>query len=70
MYCKLNQDLISDTPVIAIDEVKRFMSDCALAVGVPQSHAKALADLLAEADYRGHYSHGMNRLGRLPTWVV
>lgn len=33
------------------------------AVGTPRNHAEALGDLLVEADYRGHYSHGMNRLG-------
>lgn len=26
------------------------------------SHAQQMADLLVEADYRGHFSHGMNRL--------
>lgn len=26
------------------------------------SHAEVLADNLSMADYRGHYSHGLNRL--------
>lgn len=34
------------------------------AVGTPKEHASALADVLLEADRRGHYSHGLNRLGK------
>lgn len=33
-----------------------------VAVGTDPDHAQQLADTLAEADYRGHYSHGLNRL--------
>ncbi|XP_038054703.1 uncharacterized oxidoreductase YjmC-like isoform X2 [Patiria miniata] len=33
-----------------------------VAVGAKPSHAKDLATLLVCADYRGHFSHGMNRL--------
>ena len=38
------------------------MVDCFLKSNTNQENAQAMADLLAEADYRGHYSHGMNRL--------
>ncbi len=38
------------------------MIDCFTALKIPKSHAKQMADLLVEADYRGHFSHGMNRL--------
>lgn len=48
--------------IIPIDEVKRFIVDCFVAVKTPREHAEMMADLLASADYRGHYSHGMNRL--------
>ncbi|KAK9679663.1 Malate/L-lactate dehydrogenase [Popillia japonica] len=51
-----------DTPIIPLVEAKRFISECLQAVGTPRKHADAMGDLLAEADYRGHYSHGMNRL--------
>lgn len=34
-----------------------------IAVGTSRYAASALAELLTEADYRGHFSHGMNRLG-------
>ncbi|XP_018321510.1 uncharacterized protein LOC108734440 [Agrilus planipennis] len=58
-----NTTLINaDTPIISLDEVKRFIVDCMKAVGTPENHASELAELLADADYRGHYSHGMNRL--------
>ncbi|KAF2880771.1 hypothetical protein ILUMI_25399 [Ignelater luminosus] len=51
-----------DTPLVPLKESRRFITECMEAVGTPTSHAEALADLLVEADYRGHYSHGMNRL--------
>lgn len=38
------------------------MTDCFLKSKCSPENAKAMADLLAEADYRGHFSHGMNRL--------
>ncbi|MPC41114.1 uncharacterized oxidoreductase YjmC-like isoform X1 [Portunus trituberculatus] len=45
-----------------VEEVHRYMVDCMTAVGTPQAHAAALADVLVAADRRGHYSHGLNRL--------
>ena len=33
------------------------------AVGSPIEHSNQLADILITSDYRGHYSHGLNRLG-------
>ncbi|CAG9826511.1 unnamed protein product [Diabrotica balteata] len=48
--------------ITPLKEAKRFMIDCFKAVGCNQTHAEIVADNLLEADYRGHYSHGMNRL--------
>lgn len=48
--------------LVSIDETRRFMTDCFLRSKTSPENAKAMADLLAEADYRGHFSHGMNRL--------
>lgn len=31
-------------------------------MGAPKPNAEALAEILVQADYRGHYSHGMNRI--------
>ena len=33
-------------------------------VGTSKEHSLALANVLVAADYRGHYSHGLNRLGK------
>lgn len=48
--------------LVPIAETRRFMTDCFLKSKCSPENAKAMADLLAEADYRGHFSHGMNRL--------
>jgi LDH2 family malate/lactate/ureidoglycolate dehydrogenase len=48
--------------LVSIDETRRFMVDCFLKSKTSPENAKEMADLLAEADYRGHFSHGMNRL--------
>ncbi|XP_073824336.1 uncharacterized oxidoreductase YjmC isoform X1 [Musca autumnalis] len=48
--------------LVSVAESRRFMIDCFKAVNVPQDHAEQMADLLVAADYRGHFSHGMNRL--------
>jgi len=44
-------------------EVKRFVIDCMAAIGTSTKHGAALADTLVAADTKGHYSHGLNRLG-------
>lgn len=48
--------------LITVAESKRFMIDCFTASNTSRPHAEAMADLLVIADYRGHFSHGMNRL--------
>lgn len=40
------------------------MVECFLKSHTPLENAQAMADLLVEADIRGHFSHGMNRLGK------
>lgn len=47
---------------IDVKEVNRFMIDCFVAAGAPRLHAELMSELLYTADYRGHFSHGMNRL--------
>lgn len=42
---------------------KSFIERCMQAMQVTPQHATQLADVLVEADYRGHFSHGLNRLG-------
>ncbi|XP_038663966.1 uncharacterized oxidoreductase YjmC-like [Scyliorhinus canicula] len=48
--------------LVSRSEMHQFIERCMKAVGTNSSHAMALADVLVEGDYRGHYSHGLNRL--------
>ena len=48
--------------MIAVEEARRFMYDCFTNAKTSSTNSKAMADLLVEADNRGHFSHGMNRL--------
>lgn len=54
----------SSMPEIRIEDVRRFMEDSLMAVGAPETEAKAQAALLLHADVTGHFSHGLNRLGK------
>ncbi|XP_063540248.1 uncharacterized oxidoreductase YjmC-like [Cydia strobilella] len=49
-------------PEVRIEEVSRFMRECFQATGVPENEAREHTDLLLQADFTGHYSHGLNRL--------
>ncbi|KAK7873581.1 hypothetical protein R5R35_009283 [Gryllus longicercus] len=48
--------------LVALAEVQRFVRECVAKAGAPDAHARAMASVLAEADRRGHFSHGLNRL--------
>jgi len=48
--------------IISEEELQRFGEDCLVAVGTNREHAAAHIAVLVEADRRGHYSHGFNRL--------
>ena len=52
----------SEGVVIPKQEVIDFIVRCMTRSGCSTTHAVALADTLAEGDYRGHFSHGLNRL--------
>jgi LDH2 family malate/lactate/ureidoglycolate dehydrogenase len=49
--------------LISQAEVLSFIERCMTAVGTKAHHAKSLAQVLVEGDCRGHYSHGLNRMG-------
>ena len=51
-------------PIVPLQEFHSFVVRIMGAVGITKSDACALADLLVSADYRGHYTHGLNRLGK------
>jgi hypothetical protein len=50
--------------LIEKNEMENFMERCMLTAGSKPHHAKSLASCLIAADYRGHFSHGLNRLGK------
>lgn len=50
--------------LVEVGVVSGFVERCLLASGALQSHAASLASVLVHADIRGHYSHGINRLGK------
>ena len=52
-----------DYLLVPADETYDFVKRCMVATGVKESHAEDLASLLHAADTRGHFSHGLNRLG-------
>ena len=45
-------------------EVRSFAQSCLIRAGATEEHAASLAELLVAADTRGHFSHGLNRLGK------
>lgn len=53
-----------DYSLIEKNEMENFMERCMLAAGCREAHAKSLAACLIAGDYRGHFSHGLNRLGK------
>ena len=50
--------------LVAVDEVFGFVKRCMVKVGAAEAHAVSQAELLVTADSRGHFSHGLNRLGK------
>ena len=59
-----NSDESRTWPRVTPGEVHHFVTRCMKARGTNDQSANDLADLLVAADYRGHYSHGLNRLGK------
>jgi LDH2 family malate/lactate/ureidoglycolate dehydrogenase len=55
--------MASEGSIVPLHEFHAFVVRCMKAVGISEEHGSSLADLLVSADYRGHYSHGLNRLG-------
>ncbi len=53
--------------LVEVEEIHSFVCRCVASAGGAPSHASCLADVLLAADTRGHYSHGLNRLGAWAT---
>ena len=64
----VNQDMFKmagvNEVIVPPEEFHAFVVRAMGAVGITEGDACALADLLVSADYRGHYTHGLNRLGK------
>ena len=56
---------MADFELVKVQEVSAFVQRCMCRIGTNPDHAKQLAELLVAADSRGHFSHGLNRLGKL-----
>lgn len=56
---------VAEHKCVPVSEVESFVERCMRAVGTDQHHCKALAQVLCAADVRGHFTHGLNRLGKL-----
>lgn len=50
--------------LVEVAEAHLFIERCMVAKGTNPTHASLLAELLVSADYRGHFSHGLNRIGK------
>lgn len=51
-----------ETYIVSEEELQRFGTDSLMAVGTSRENAEQHIAVLVEADRRGHYSHGFNRL--------
>lgn len=51
-------------PVIPLVEVWRFIKECMEAAGASEENANIMADVITEADYRGHHFYGLKSLGK------
>lgn len=49
--------------LVAPDSVRSFCERSLTRAGADSRHAASLSELLVAADTRGHFSHGLNRLG-------
>ena len=57
--------LLDEHKCVAVEEAESFIERCMRAVGTPKEHCRALSQVLVAGDARGHFSHGLNRLGEI-----
>lgn len=50
--------------LVQVSEVEAFIQRCMEKVGTSKQHSEQLAKVLVAGDARGHFSHGLNRLGK------
>jgi hypothetical protein len=64
-YNICNQSHESSTvKLVYIADITRFIVDAFRKVGTQDNHALQMARMLVTADLKGHFSHGLNRLGK------
>ena len=54
-------------PIIKEETLTDFIVKCMQKAGSKEEPARLLAEVLLMGDKRGHYSHGINRLGKAET---
>ncbi|XP_069110958.1 uncharacterized oxidoreductase YjmC-like [Argopecten irradians] len=48
--------------IVSRTELDRYVVECLIASGASEDSARVMSDVLVTADYRGHYTHGVNRI--------
>ena len=56
-------EVAGQVKLVAPDSMKSFCERCLTRAGADSKHSASLSELLVAADTRGHFSHGLNRLG-------
>lgn len=51
-------------PLVELNAVKTFVTDCFCSSGVTESNSEILAEAIVQADYRGIFGEGISRLGK------
>ena len=62
---QINSENMASLKLVNVEEVSKFIQRCMCCVGTNPEHSRQLAELLVAADCRGHFSHGLNRLGEV-----
>ena len=61
-FCNQSHDSC-EGKFVRLTDITRFIVDAFRKVGTQDSHALQMARTLVAADLKGHFSHGLNRLG-------
>ena len=61
---RISMAATEEWPRVQAAHVHSFVAQVMEAAGTATEHAQNLAEVLTLADTRGHYSHGINRLGK------
>lgn len=62
--------MMANSRIVPVEVMKNFIKNIMIKLNVDPSHAENLADVLVTGDYRGHFSHGLNRIGNYIHYIV